>query len=914
MSSEHPRHILISTKLAHPPLDRKWVRRPRLIGRLNEGVGKRLTLICAPAGFGKTTLAVQWLAQTGEPYAWITLDKSDSDADRFLHYLVAALRAARPAFGRHIEALLASPEMPPSDYLADAVIAELSAVDAPLRLVLDDFHVIDTKTVPAMLRRIIRHLPGNIRLVISTRMDPALPLAKWRIRNWLAEFRATDLFFTEEEARAFFVQFSEKELSAESMATILNRTEGWAAGLQLVRISMAEAVKHKRTIRNFFDGDGLIVDFLIDELVSHQPAEVRRFLAVTALFNRFCAPLCETILAGRMHAADIQRIMERLEVENLFLVPLDRERHWFRYHHLFRNLLVNHLKPDLSGPSKIRIHRKAGKWFVGQGLIGEALHHLLAAGDVDAAADIVEERLDEIIDEDLSRRTLKRWLEMFPKGAELNRPALLVAHAYIKITHWDLPGLGRLLDSAEALLKGPARILPEKRRRKLMGDIDVQRGFYLYWQGDAEGSLHHTRRALRIVKREHLNAHGTATLYAASAYAVSGRRNKALNLLADALAADCSEGSRNAGPFLTAATTIHYYAGNFNEVDKCADRMLAIHETVPVPDYWYGYAHYFLASVAYERNRLAVSAEHFSRVEQLRYRVNTRLYHDALLGLAFVALAEGETDGARECAKRARAFAVEMNDPYSLIISAWFETRLALRCGEAAVEPPADSPTVDSNRFWLEVPSLGRAEYLVGKTTPSACQAALTVIQDGLLQAERHHNLRQALQFQAVRSVALKCAGRLNDALETLEETLQAAEPLGLVRTFVDRGPLMFELLNALRDHRTPSVYRRHILDAFAQESRTADPDDIGSSAGLNTAEIPDTADSELLSNREIQVLALLAQRLSNKEIAERLFVSPETVKKHTANLYRKLDVRGRRQAVQAGRRLGLVEVHSNPA
>ena len=338
--------------------------------------------------------------------------------------------------------------------------------------------------------------------------------------------------------------------------------------------------------------------------------------------------------------------------------------------------------------------------------------------------------------------------------------------------------------------------------------------------------------------------------------------------------------------------------------------MLTIYESVPLSDYFIGYAHHFLGSVAYERNLLDTAEDHFRCAEQLRYRMVTRVYHDALIGLSLITWARGEVDIAKKYAVSAWNFAVEVNDPSSLNISDSFETRLAILSGEVSVECKAYSPAVDHNQFWLEVPSLTHAEYLINKATPEDCSTGLKCIEDALQQAQQHHNTRQAIQFLAAKAVALKSAGRLTDALQTLEESLRMAEPLGFVRTFVDRGPLMAELLRDLSAKRPDNRYIGSLLNAFGDRLPT---ETMAASSVHRRPQAEQHADPSLasgLSNRELDVLGLLEKRLTNKEIAERLFISSQTIKKHTYNIYRKLNVTGRRQAVAAARKIGILRAN----
>jgi LuxR family maltose regulon positive regulatory protein len=883
MGRQRPQHILISTKINRPAVNQKWVNRPRLLSRLNEGRQKRVTLISAPAGYGKSTLVVQWLYHVSGNSAWLSLEKSDSDPDRFLKYVIASIRKVFPKFGLKIESLLSSPTLPPPDYSADTLIADLAALNKPLVIVLDDFHTIVSEPAQMILTRVVQYQPDNLYMVILTRIDPPLPIGLWRVREWLNEVRAADLRFTRDEARDFFNLNPENAISAETVDMLQSRTEGWVAGLQLAQLSLTDADNPDQHAGSFSGKDRYVVDFLVEEVISKQPAEIRDFLAVTAGFDRFCAPLCDFTMGSKSGSHNSRKLITLLERGNLFLVPLDSERGWYRYHHLFQSLLVQHLKDNISPEHKVRLHQRAGEWFAGQGLIEEALKYLLAAGDVEKAAELVELNLDETLDKDLSRRTLRRWLDMFPKAVEKKQPALLVARAYCKAHHWDFDGMILLMDDAEALLRNPACIVPKSRRQTLLNHIDAQRTSYLYWQGDAEGALRHGQRALNNTPKKYRHLLLLAVMYAGAAYALNGLRDKGLQLLSDATSKARSEGSGYAGAYLAVQMGIFFYAGDLAAVKQTAEQILELYKSEAVHAYWLCPAHYFLGAAA-----------QFQCVEQMRYRTNTRPYHDCLIGLALVALAQGRLAAAREHTVSARSFALEMNDAYSLSISDSFETRFAIVSGEIPAQPVPHVPTVESNHLWLETPFLTHVEYLLSKANPVDCLTGLKYVENALKEVRQHHNTRQLIKLLAVKAVALKSAGRLADALQTLEKTLRMAEPLGFVRTFVDWGLRMAELLNALLERRPENAYARSLLDAF--EGKTP------SRAEPTADELPSGA----LSNRELDVLIMLAERLSNKEIAEQLFVSPETVKKHTANIYRKLNVPGRRPAVAAARKLGL--------
>jgi LuxR family maltose regulon positive regulatory protein len=879
--------------------------------RLEDGLNKRLTFISAPAGFGKTTLAAQWLDSIPGHSAWLSLDKNDNSPDVFLKYVIAALRSVLPGVCQGVESLLTSPTLPPPDYLADIMVSELSRIHDPVLLVLDDYHAITSELVQAIVIRMLEHLPEKLHMVVISRMDPPWPLALWRVRQWLNEMRAADLRVSLEEARTFFAQGLEKPLAPGTVEMLQERIEGWMAGLQLALLSLTDAEDPDQRARDFSHSDRLVVDFLMDEVISHQPPEILNFLAVTAMFNSFCAPLADFVMSDQHPSPDGRRIIERLETQNLFIVPLDRVRHWYRYHHLFQSLVVQHLNTVLSPERKALIHRRAAEWFMQQGSIEEAMQQFLSAGAVDDAAFLFQEHMPTAIGDDLSYRTLGRWLGLFPESVHEQNPAMLVAKVFEKMMVWDLPAIARLLDKAQLLLDDPGFNISEARRQWLQADIDAQRCFLLYWRGDAEEALRHSLQALPKVPPSHREAYNMTLQYVAGSYAVTGQRDEALRLLKIAIREDCEASSHGAGKLLVALTVIHNYGGNLDAVWESAERILSIHETSPVPDFWRGYAHYFLGCVAYERNLLDSAAIHFTRVEELRYRVNRYLNQDILLCLARVANASGDVERANEYVAAGRKMAISMKDPLGIQLYGFFEARLAAFSGKSRnAVLDAGPPPLDISKFWLEIPSMIRAEYLVHGISQVELKDGLQAVEDGLQSAKRLHNTRQTIQFMALEAVALERAGGRDEALEVLREALRLAEPMGFVRTFVDRGPLMAELLRVLLKRFPQDHYVRHLLEEFDDGkpltalNMSSPKESYAHTPGTESLE---TEDFNLLTCREIEILNMLAERLSNKEIADRLFISVETVKSHARNIYSKLNVVGRRHAVDAAKKLGVL-------
>ena len=414
---------ILATKLYIPPPRPKVVLRPRLIERLNEGLDRKLTLISAPAGFGKTTLVSEWVAGSERPAAWLSLDEGDNDPTRFLTYLVAALQTIAPDIGEGVLSVLQSPQPPPTESILTALLNEITAVPDDFVLVLDDYHVIDARPVDAALTFLLEHLPPQMHLVITTREDPQLPLARLRARGQLTELRAADLRFTPSEAAAFLNEVMGLNLSAEDIAALETRTEGWIAGLQLAALSMRGREDVPGFIRAFAGDNRYIVDYLVEEVLQRQPERVRSFLLQTSILDRLSGPLCDAVTGQEEGNA----LLEALERGNFFVVPLDDRRHWYRYHHLFADVLHAHLMAEQ--PDQVpTLHRRASEWYEQHGSAADAIRHALAAEDFERAADLVELAVPAMR-RSRQEATLLGWLKALPDELIQCRPVLSVAYA-----------------------------------------------------------------------------------------------------------------------------------------------------------------------------------------------------------------------------------------------------------------------------------------------------------------------------------------------------------------------------------------------------------------------------------------------------------------------------------------------------
>ncbi|MEO8956449.1 MAG: AAA family ATPase [Ktedonobacteraceae bacterium] len=534
---------ILATKLYLPPLRPNVVSRPRLLERLNEGLHRKLTLIAAPAGFGKTTLVSEWVAFIKRPTAWLSLDEGDNDPARFLAYLVAALQTIAATLGEGVLAVLQSPQPPPIESILTALLNEISTLPDDFVLVLDDYHVLDAKAVDMALAYLVEHLPPQMHLVIATREDPQLPLARLRARSHLTELRAADLRFTASEASTFLSQVMGLSLSAADIAALEDHTEGWIAGLQLAALSMQGHQDVAGFIRAFAGDHRYIVDYLVEEVLQRQPEPVRRFLLQTSILDRLNGSLCDAVTGQEEGHARL----EALERGNFFVVPLDDTRHWYRYHHLFAEVLSAHLMAEQ--PDQVAtLHRRASAWYEHNGSTVDAIRHALAAKDFGRAADLVELAVPAMA-RNRQEATVLGWLKTLPDELVRARPVLSVHYAGALLLNGELEGVEARLRDAERWLDTSADraelapapsaemiVVDEAEFRGLPGSIAIYRAAIAMALGDVANTMKYARRVLDLVPEDNHLRRGSAAGFLGLAYWTSGDLEAAHRSYAECMA------------------------------------------------------------------------------------------------------------------------------------------------------------------------------------------------------------------------------------------------------------------------------------------------------------------------------------------------------------------------------------------
>lgn len=892
---------LVSTKLRPSQARPKLVSRPHLTERLEQETGRKLTLVSAPAGFGKTTLLGKWWKgrEGGERYAaWLSLDGGDNDPTLFLSYLVAALRkgTGEEGFGEAVLAALRSPEPPRIEALTGELINEMAALPDGLDLVLDDYHMIDSEGVHGIVSFLLEHLPESTHLLISGRVDPPLPLARLRARDQMVRIGASELAFTEQEAGAFLKGVMGLDLSARDVATLEGRTEGWIAGLQLAALSLRDREDATGLVVAFSGTHRDVLDFLAEEVLERQPAHVRSFLLRTSILDNLTGPLCDALT----DRSDGQVMLERLDRENLFVVALDEERLWYRYHHLFRDFLRDRLSRE-SPESTTELHLRASAWNEWNGRLSSAIGHALSAPDYDLAARLIEEGIEGAVERGEGTTAL-RWLEALPTEAKRHRPRLFAEHAVALLI------TGRP-DDAEPLLKEAERAAGEAATREdrpfLLGFASAIRSWRVRLQGDAHEAVELARRALSLLPDEEAPVRTYTAVRLGDALRAVGDLASAGEAYAEAAeigrAAGHAYGSL-AGMVMHARVRVEQ--GRLREADEAFRRALRLlteegFELSPAA----GIVHIGMGALRYERDDLDGAERELERGVELAERtgdVSTLVW--GYVTLSRTKRARGDEGGALERARQAERVARDSGADLQIAVASAWMTRLHLARGEftaaVALEQERAANAHDAADAARMVDRLTSARLLHAR---GRHREALRLLEELDETAEAAGRTGDLMEIRALQALALWAGSKKERAVSPLAGDLALAEPEGYVRTFVDEGAPMAELLSevleALQrgrlDPPIPAHYLRKLLAALERD----DADTRSPAKRL----------PEPLSERELEVLQLVAAGKSNHRIASELFVSVGTVKTHLNNLYRKLDAHSRTQALARARELNLI-------
>ncbi len=920
---------ILFTKLYIPTSRQKLVLRIRLLEGLNEGLHYKLTLISAPAGFGKTTLVSEWVAVCKRPVAWLSLDEGDNDPTRFLTYLVAALQTIAPDIGAGVLGVLQSPQLPPIESILIALLNEIATIQDHFALILDDYHAIDSQPVDEALTFLLAHLPPQMHLVIASREDPRLPLARLRARGQLTELRAADLRFTPAEAAEFLNQVMGLDLSAKDVTALEARTEGWIAGLQLAALSMQGRSDTARFIQAFTGSHRFVLDYLVEEVLQRQPEDIHSFLLKTAFLDRLSGSLCDAV-TGR---EDGNAMLETLERGNLFTIPLDDQRQWYRYHPLFAEVLQARIIDEQ--PDQVNdMHQRASNWYERNGSAAEAIHHALAAKDFERAAVLIERTIPE------TRRNRQEatvtelgWLKALPEELVRCRPVLSVDYAYALFGSGELEDVETRLQDAERWLDATADVrerpetplagmvvVDEKALRRLPGMIALLRTAQALARGDMPETVKNARRVLDLAPDDDYLMLGGATSTLGLAAWASGDLEAAHRMIADGMANVRRAGyiSPAIGDAITLAD-IQIAQGRLHEAMTTYERALQW-ATTPGAPILRGAAdmHVGMSNLHCEHNDLKTATQHLLTSQSLGELAGLpQNPYRWCASMACIRKAQGDLDGALDLLDQAERLYDANFSPNVRPIAArkarvWVvQGRLDEALGWAR-EQGLSAENELSYLHEFEAITLARvllACHQNGRSDGSIF-VVLELLERLLKAAEDGGRKGSVIEIQGLQAMVYHAQGSLPAALMALQHALALAEPEGYVRIFLNEGSGMRQLLREAIAREIMPGYTARLLAAFEAEQKESTvelhPNDTtGGAIKMSSAVMPPLI--EPLTLRELEILRLFKTELSGPEIAHELMISLSTVRTHTKRIYSKLNVNHRRAAVKRAAELDLI-------
>lgn len=905
---------MMSTKLFIPRPRPKQVQRPRLVDRLNYGLEKKLMLIAAPAGFGKTTLLSEWIPKSPRCVTWLSLDVSDNDPTRFWAYFIRSLQGLRADLGEGAFSLLQTPQALPITSILTTLINDLTAFPDVFAIVLDDYHVIDSPTIHEGLTFLIEHQPPNMNLVLTTRIDPLLPLARLRARDQLIELRANDLRFTADEAAAFLNQAMDLNLSSEEVSALEKRTEGWIVGLQIASLSMQGREDMSGFIRAFSGSHRHILGYLAEEVLIQQPTDMLDFLLQTSILDRLCGPLCDAVTNGAGGA----EILENLEHANLFIRPLDDEGKWYRYHHLFAEVLLNRLEQATANQkegiaSYAELHRRASSWFEGEGLIDDAIRHALGAPDVERVAFLVEKYSVPMMIQRSEVLRIRAWLDQLPEELVRTRPRLILAHGWTLILTGHVQALDGWLATPQisAVLSEPD--LPEA----ILGELTLIQATLARFQRKDARSLELAQQALGLLTDDTRGLQAGAMYTIGVAYLHQGKIAAASQAFLDV--ARLGEAKGDSYMALSALQELSELQIKQAQLSRAID---TCQQAMTMSDRWQwqkfpaaGLAQIYLGQTFYERNDLAGAVCVLSEgVNLLLGSIEQFILARGFVTLTQAQMAGGNHESAFATLQRGRDWFAQMHvaDTGAGLLLVLCEVRLWIQQGNLSSASRwaqnCDWRPEDTPLGYLQAVNLIRLRLAQHRHEPAEAslhEAEVTV--DRLLaSAEAIGWWGQVIELSLLRALLCQEQHDTTGMLASLERALTLAEPEDYVRSFVDEGEAMRLALLAYHeslrlkmsdkvDHVSPRLmaYTQKLVAAFPLTS-AARRTESGTTV-------------EALTEREQEILHLLAEGFSNQEIAGLLVIGLSTVKSHINSLYSKLGTHRRTQAIIIARDRGLL-------
>ena len=906
---------LLRTKLFVPQAHPDLVPRDRLLRRLDDACRARLVLLSAPAGFGKSTLLSTWIHQRQLRVGWVSLDARDDDPFRFWSYVAAALEDLWPGRWETVRTMLQSPQPPPIEGILIELLNVLAATEDPAVLVLDDYHEIADAAIHDGLCFLLEHLPQHICLILSGRSDPPLPLAKLRARRQLVELGAAELRFTHDEAGDFLNRVMGLALQTEDVAALATLTEGWVAGLQLAALSIQGVPDVGAFLATFSGGHRYILDYLAQEILARQPPERRDFLLTTSILERMCGSLCDAI-TGR---EDGQAVLAALERDNLFVMPLDRERRWYRYHRLFRDFLRVRLAEDCDAAAVAALHRQASEWSVAHNDVSEAVEHALQAEDYGWAKELIERVLLDMFDRS-ELRTLLGWLGRLPDALVSEDRHLSMAMAWALLATGGQDAVEPHLQDVERLIG--ARATPSDaaaglsvEQRGALAEISCVRATLSFNRADLTHVVAESEQALaylgddvqRGTFNHRLAVQGISAFNLALAKEFGGEMEAALARFDEAIGLLRADENHHLLPLaISHLAQLTVLQGRLRKAATIYREALREVERHGVPSPLSGLAYVGLGTLLYQWNELDRAAEYLQRGLDLgKTWSHWEILLGGYVGLACIDLARGAPDQALERLNTLMETSQLFKMQWAVPSIEAYRALIAVRAGDvetaaawaAAFELPEESEIPSA----MEPYVLIQARVLLAQGSAAQARSRLSRL---LVDADRSGRADRVIEALTLEAVALYALGEEDAALTSLARALALGEPEGYVRVFLDEGAPIHAMLLTL----APRVAYAARLPDLAGERPFGDgaPANDDAASGAPAAQ-PSSNLYEALTDRELEVVQLMAEGLTNQAIADRLFVSINTVKTHAKHIYEKLSVRSRAQAALRAVELGLL-------
>lgn len=898
---------IISTKLHRPHVSKNHLHREDLLARLNQSRHKPLILVSAPAGYGKSTLVSCWLEVCSAPSSWLSLDKNDNDLRLFLSYFISAIHKIFPCACDGTLAMLKVANLPPVSSLAGSLINELELIENEFYLVLDDYHVIQDKTIHQLVANLLNNPSVFMHLIFISRRDPPLSLARLRGRGHMVEIRTRDLRFSLDETKELLKRTIEKPVDDTVAAVLEKKTEGWVTGLCLAILALRNREDLQLSLGNLPVENRYVIDYIVNEILSQQSPVILECMLKSAILNRFCASLCEKVCCpDKTSDSEIltgRKFIEMLEKDNMFVTPLDDEGEWFRYHHLFQALLKSQLKKRLKPEDISKLNVLASEWFDENGFVDEAITHALESGDKKASVQLVKQHRQDIMDR-AQWFHLNRWLEKFPPNFIKNDPELLLAKAWIYQREARYPKLFDILDEIEQCIPLTERAPTESRM--LYGELCSLRSFQYYATGQAKLSETNAREALESLVPQYSSTRGFAFLILSGALQLQGKQGYVRNMVQEELQKDEKLTLVYRNSLLIALCFTNWIATDSINLKLAATHLLNCGQENNMPEI-VNFGSYFSGILSYQQNDLSLAEDFLLPVVTKpmvgEFTIPTIItYCQSSIALSSTYLAMGRENEASEIIETVSGYMLESGNPDLLEICQAFRAELALRIGNVAVadvwfENHTQKPPAPDYRFYMA--HLTPSRVLIARRTTDSLREADRILSQLYDYHAGIHNTRTLIDIRALQTLLYGVQGEEAKAFESLKKGLALAEPGSFMRPFLDQGTELTDILNRLLTHNPQLYFARRIAEAFESE-KSVTLKKLRPSLSDKLPVVP-------LTIREIDILKNLAQGMSNDEIAAILHISPETVKKHLFNTYKKLKAKNRHQAVLSGKAIGIL-------